>query len=60
MCKPGRNNRFQTRLNLAVEAFERISKAKIENIGESFSAFINFDLFKKAMLNDLLTARVIA
>jgi hypothetical protein len=43
---------FQTRLNLAVEAFERILMVKIENIGESFSAFINFDLLQKARLND--------
>jgi flavin-dependent dehydrogenase len=42
----------QTRLNLAVEAFERILKKKIENIGESFSAFINFDHLQKARLNN--------
>jgi len=43
---------FQTRLNLAVEVFEKISRVKIENIGESFSAFINFDLLQKARIND--------
>jgi flavin-dependent dehydrogenase len=43
---------FQTRLNLAFEAFERILKTKIENIEELFSASINFDLMQKARIND--------
>jgi flavin-dependent dehydrogenase len=43
---------FQTRLNLAVEAFERILRAKIEDIEESFSAAIHFNLLQKARIND--------
>jgi len=43
---------FQTRLNLAIETFERILDAKMENIGESFSASINFDLLQKATIKD--------
>jgi len=42
----------QTRLKLAIQAFEKILGTRIEDMGESFSAFINFDLLKRARLND--------